>query len=821
MTDPSTPTVVTSSAVAIRQMRDGLTRFNESIEHSDSYINLMTGLGMPGTSKAIETFYGAERLLRPTELQNLYQSNAYATRIVDRMVDDATRVEWSITGSDKRFDWRSVKSEIDDLGGLSRIGDAWRWSRLYGGGLVVLAVNDGEPDFSKPLRLDRVQSIRALSTLDSTAVLVQGWMASLGSVAWSEPSGYQVIAPWTGDNGKMAIGSKGVIHPSRVIRFDGCRVPAALMVTNGGWAPSVLQRCMKQLTAYGTVYEYAQEIMHDLSVMMVKLEGFNQMTLGDQGIADARELLRQIRWGIDNLNLLVIDKQSSDYQEIKRSVDGFEKMILAFERDLVGASGMSRLILVGEQASGLGASSSDEVRSWYSSVENEQKFTVTPAINRLLEVIFACRRNRGEQVPTEWSITFAPLWTPEPKARAEIAEIWIRNATALIMAGMLSPDEATDLLVRNGVLDDVPEVSSDLGALPEPNDLEQTEPVIGSGEPAANEGPAVPGEPAAPPVAEQALNGAQVASLVEIFGAVSRGELAVEAAEWVISQAVPSANLAQVKVAVAAAAAKAPPASAPTEPSTPAPAAEQAPTDEDEPEDEEHPVDIAWSQDPLPADAMTPKEIAVTIGVKTGRVTKLVREGRVRQWNVLGKKVISLREVRGVILEDNQATDGRRVDWSDRSLSVVLTLPESLARWVPYKAEDTSAPHVTLLYAKEADPEAVEKLRTFLSLYAATLAPFDCELGPVGYFDNDKRVAYASVRTELGDLHAVLMTAAKRVGIDVSERNEYVPHCTLAYLPPGEEYDGPVPKGSWLVSMLDVCYGPTVTPVPLGLAKAS
>ena len=81
--------------------------------------------------------------------------HVYATRIVDRMVDDATRVEWSLTGVDKRFDWASVKSQIDDLGGLSQIGDAWRWGRLYGGGLVVLAVDDGQEHHLFRPRVDR------------------------------------------------------------------------------------------------------------------------------------------------------------------------------------------------------------------------------------------------------------------------------------------------------------------------------------------------------------------------------------------------------------------------------------------------------------------------------------------------------------------------------------------------------------------------------------------------------------------------------------------------------------------------------------------
>lgn len=799
-------------------LRHGLTDFNAALR-DDSYINFATGLGMPGTDKSRATYYGRERLLQPTELQNLYQSNAYATRIVDRLVDDATRCDWYLTGVDKKFDWNSVKSQVDDLGGLSAIGDAWRWARLFGGGLAVMPIDDGQ-HYSKPLDLSAAVKIRPLTTLDSTTTLVRGYMASLGSVAWSEPTGYQVLVPVEGQTSGFA-----TVHPSRVIRFDGCRVPAAMMVNNGGWAPSVLQRCKKQLEAYGTVLGYAQEILHDISVMLVKLPGFNNMTLGDSGISNAREILRQLKWGIDNLNLLVMDKES-DYQEIKRSVEGLEKLINAFERDLVGSSGMSRLILTGEQASGLGASSSDEVRSWYDSVGKEQKFTVAAALNRLLKVIFAIRANRGEAVPTEWTIRFEALWTPEPKAKAEIAEIWVRTINDAQMGGLMDPDEGRDLLVANGVLEDLPE-ADDTATVPGPNDLE-IDPTAGA-TPAEEQSPeaGAPTEPEAAPVAEQALNGAQVSSLVEILAQVSAGTLAPLAAEWVIGQAVPAAvatpsKLAQTKAAVEAAAAqKAPSLEAPPAATTPtaAPAPEQAPTDDDEP-DEENPIDVAWSQDPLPADAMTAKEIAAVIGVKTGRVTRLVREGRLRQWNVLGKKLISLRDIRAIILEDNTTDAADKVDGRECSLTISVRPPRSIAQWVPYNPDQPVPPHVTIIHCKDVYPRQASMLIEALQALAREIAPVPLTTAGVGYFDHEtQRIAWSGIEGErLAELHAVVSEAAIAAGIEPeTHESGYTPHMTLAQLGLGEEYAGASPPvgSTWDADALVVEFGETCTILPL------
>ena len=505
---------------------------------SDNYENAVTGMGMPGTSKSRETRFRADRMLGEAELQDLYVNNGYAARIVDRMVDDCTRGAYSLTGLDKRFDWTSVKSRMDDLGAMRFIGDAWRWGRLYGTGLLVMAVDDGrEPD--EPLDLENARSLRGLSILDSTNTRVCGWNAAYGALAWSHPTGYQLIVP----DGTQETGT--VIHPSRVVRFDGCRVPPSIIAQYAGWAPSVLQRCNRQLAALGSVMESAQELVADLSVMVLNWAGLNEQLMSDEGASEVREILRQLRRGIDSFNILALDSTST-YQEVKRSVEGLEKLINAFERDLVSACGLPRIILTGEQASGLGASSGDEVRSWYSSCATEQTHTVAPAMNRILEVEFACRRNAGESVPSEWSIVFAPLTTPEPKASAEIAKTWADTVSVLIGNGTISAAQGTDLLVRNGVLEALP--TDDQG---EP--LEAPEAVAGEQDPAADD------------------------------------------------------------------------------------------------EAELEPV----STDPVPPDAATAQEIAAELGVATIRVTRLVRQGLVRQWSRLGKLLISRAEIHAIIAAEN------------------------------------------------------------------------------------------------------------------------------------------------------------------------
>lgn len=607
--------------------------------HGDGYGNIVTGLGMPGHSKANSVRFNANRVMQREELESLYRDDGLAARIINRVVDDSTRSDWTPVGADRKFDLTSVKSRLDDLDAVRWAGKAWKWGRLYGGGLLVIAADDGRP-YSEPLDLANVKSIKGLSTLDSVTSLPAEW-----GYAAATPSSYRSLTPWSGlESASTLIKNFDTIHASRLVRFDGCEVPPSMLIASGGWAPSVLQRCQRELAAYGAALAATQEVLNELSVMVITMPEYEAAVAGtDDAESAAVEMLRLLRLGIDNHNILLLDSRWT-YQEVKRSIEGFDKLLDRYERALVAACGLPRLILTGEQASGLGASSGDEVRSWYDSVEVERKDNIGRALNRILEIEFACRRNRGESVPSEWTIRFAPLTTPDPKAKAEVDGLVITATQALITMGAINIDQARQRLISAGVIEDLP--TDNEGDLLDPNASEP--PVKVQVDPDVDLETTPIAAPVAAPVAELALNGAQVQAIAAVLAQVSTGELAVESAMWMIGVSVPAAVSTAAKKAEAQAAVEAAAALAP--PRVPV-AAAVAPVDAlGESEEEQGPTP---STDPVPTDAKTPQEIAAELKVNTIRVTRLVREGKVRLWNKLGKQVISLAEVHGVIASDN------------------------------------------------------------------------------------------------------------------------------------------------------------------------
>lgn len=418
---------------------------------ADGYANTITRMGTT-QDKSLGTFYLSDRYLGWEELSLLYEQDALASRIVRRLVDDATRTKYRLVGTDETVDWQSVQSELDDLETLQALGDAWRWARLYGGSIVIMAIDDGRP-FSEPVDWDNVRKLNALSVVDSTNVIPVGFVPGLGSRAFSEPERYEIVVPWGGKSDPT--GNQRLVHKSRVIRFDGISVPASRMIINGGWGPGVLQQVWRQIKRLGTAETYAENLLHEISVMVFRITGFKELLCGGPGNEQtAKDLLEQLKWGIDNLHVLGLDKDD-EFQEVKRSVEGVEKLLTSFETAVVRNTDYPRLVLLGEHPGGLnaGAAGQTEIRGYYDHVKSEQETTLTPKINRVLNVLFAARRLRGEVVPSEWTIEYDPLFSETKEAQATAALTWVQAFEAMVLNGMASPDEARKQLMDMGYLE--------------------------------------------------------------------------------------------------------------------------------------------------------------------------------------------------------------------------------------------------------------------------------------------------------------------------------------------------------------------------------
>ena len=433
---------------------------------ADSYANAITGLA-GAKDKSSYGFFQERESLDAETLSGLYEQDAIAARVVDRVVDDATREGFFLTGEDEAVDFASVQSELEDLDALNAVADAWRWSRLYGGALLIMVVNDGGSMETK-LNLNKANRLSSLQVIESQFVTPAGFNPGLGARAFRRPEWYEIAGFSVGSQDKKP----KRVHRSRVIRFDGVRVAPNRMIEKNGWGPSVLDRIYTQLDQLGQVMGYCRSVMHDISIQVYKLNGLREQLCGsDQAQSEIRAVMETLRMSVDNLHVLALDTED-EFVEVNRSVSGLKELVDKFVDALVRATPYTRGVLLGESPGGLNANGESETRTYLDWAASQQKLQLTPVLNELLTVLFAVRKNRGEPVPDEWTINFHPLYMPTAQ---ESADTYLKRAQAnqiLALNDVISPDEWREGLISEGLITPG-ESPPDVGTLEEEEEEEE------------------------------------------------------------------------------------------------------------------------------------------------------------------------------------------------------------------------------------------------------------------------------------------------------------------------------------------------------------
>jgi len=232
----------------------------EAAERSDAWTNQQTGIGVWGVDKTKGSTYWPVWRVLDQELTNLYNGSDIAKKIVAKRPEEMFRrgfeIEADNVESSERDDTRQFATEYLDLEG--NMLEAMRWSRLYGGGLLCLGIDDGRYPW-EPLDENNIRSFDSMSFVDRRYSYVQSQYANLtGSQAKYGKAQVYLISNAVAGYGWNSFGiqkiekipgreltERGAMvslwHESRVIRFDGNPADIVTRQNLAGWSWSVLQ----------------------------------------------------------------------------------------------------------------------------------------------------------------------------------------------------------------------------------------------------------------------------------------------------------------------------------------------------------------------------------------------------------------------------------------------------------------------------------------------------------------------------------------------------------------------------------------------------
>jgi phage-related protein (TIGR01555 family) len=395
------------------QARDAGGRFKRG-RTKDSFQNFALQLGM-GTDNVLATStYGFNPITRNRILLEwMHRGSWLAGMAVDIPADDMVRSGIDIQCDAAPEEIDGVQQDLVSLGVWDGVRDTSAWSRLYGGAIGVILI-DGQ-DYSTPLNPDKIGrgQFRGVMALDRWMVepslqdLVPDQGPQLGL-----PKFYRVTSDIPGMRNKS-------IHHSRVIRFDGIRLPYWQRVSENLWGISMLERLYDRMVAFDSTTQGAAQLAYKSYLRTIKIKGLREI-LAAGGPAEGVlinyvEMMRRFQ-GIEGLTML--DSDDEFEAQGASNFAGMSDVMLQMGQQISGALQIPLVRLFGQSPAGLNSTGESDLRTYYDGIAQQQtKNLLVP----MRVIVRAASLSGGWKIGDDYSVVFRPLWQLSEEQKSEVA----------------------------------------------------------------------------------------------------------------------------------------------------------------------------------------------------------------------------------------------------------------------------------------------------------------------------------------------------------------------------------------------------------------
>jgi len=407
---------------------------------TDGYLEAFSGAGTNRDRSSYARPRSA-RLLDQNTLQNLYIGDGFGRKIVDSVAEEMTRSGIELQDLDDESIVEYVESRLDELDAMRHFNDAVRWSRLFGGSVMIFGLNDGGM-LDTPLNPEGVRDVEFLRVYDRYQATIQNRVMDPQSIDYGKPEMWLISSHMGGNPYR--------VHHSRLWQFDGDSVPDLMRETNQGWGASALQSCYDQLIRLGmghqnvsSVLERSQQAVHKISELAATLRGPG----GEQMIQKRMDIVDMVR---GYLNTVAIDI-NDEYTIQSTSMAGYPEVIDRFAEALSAVSGIPVSILMGRSQGGLSGTDKNVMESWHARIGSMWNDILRKPQDKLISWIIGAKRG---DVP-DYKLCMRPLSVMSDKEQAEVNKM---NAdafkfrseadSAYIDRGVLDVDEVRDTLTE-------------------------------------------------------------------------------------------------------------------------------------------------------------------------------------------------------------------------------------------------------------------------------------------------------------------------------------------------------------------------------------
>ena len=425
---------------------------------ADGFVNM---LNKYGTQKDASEYYNyeVEPDIPDSQLEAFYEGNGLFSKVIDAPAEEAVKHGFTIKNiGDQEID-DLYQDALDALDWEEAAIDAIKWSRLFGGAIIVMLINDGGA-LEDPVDWSRVESIddlvvydRTAVTPDPTSLYIENYnVLNGGKGKFGMPEFYDVSSTY----GNFRV------HESRCLVFKNGKLPER--ATNARyqfWGVPEYIRVHRAIRDAEVAHGSAVKLLDRAVQAVYSMRGLSAEMATVGGEDRVLRRLQTIDMARGMLNTITIDADGEDYSFRQFSFNGVSEVIDTTCNFVSALTNIPQTILFGRSPAGMNATGNGDLENWYNYIERIQKRVLKGNLRYLLNVIFRAAVNIGKikEMP-KVDIEFERLWSLSDAEQAQIDQQnasveQTRAATAQIYVdmGALDPSEVRKKLAEDDTFD--------------------------------------------------------------------------------------------------------------------------------------------------------------------------------------------------------------------------------------------------------------------------------------------------------------------------------------------------------------------------------
>jgi phage-related protein (TIGR01555 family) len=393
--------------------------------------NLGMGYGQSPLSMPYEL--GANSNYTPITLNRVLLSYSYMTfgiiqTFIDQPVEDAFRGGLELKSDELSQDEiKELEIALDKEGDLKAIKDTMKWAKLYGGAGLIINTNQ---DPTTPLDMGAINEDSPLEFIDADR-----WELLLNYLQNKE-----IECPYNyyGE----------VIHKSRVIKITGKDAPSYIRRRLQGWGMSELERTIRPLNAFVKNEDLIYQLLDEAKIDVWRIQGFNVNILSALGQNQTNGRL-QIANMLKNFHRAIIMDKEDEYEQKQISFSGLAEILNQNRIGIAAAVRMPMTKLFGLSAAGFN-SGEDDIENYNALVESEVRAKAREILREVLPI--RCQKLFGF-MPESLDFEFKPLRVLGSVEEENIKAQKFNRYSALYSQGMITPEEYSEILKKEGLQD--------------------------------------------------------------------------------------------------------------------------------------------------------------------------------------------------------------------------------------------------------------------------------------------------------------------------------------------------------------------------------